>query len=156
MDTEFYRDQIATVDGSGKRVWIYPKKPKGWFTNKRTYVSWGLLTILFALPFIQVHGEPLILLNVLERRFILFGIGFAPQDFHLFVLAMLTFMVFVVLFTVIYGRLFCGWVCPQTIFMEMVFRKNEFRIDIYQTLLVPIQMGHLWLTTRHYFFRRKL
>ncbi len=129
IDTEFYRDQIATVDKSGKRLWIYPKKPKGWFTNMRTYVSWGLLAILFLLPFIKIHGEPLVLLNVLERRFILFGIGFAPQDFHLFVLAMLTFIVFVVLFTVIYGRLFCGWICPQTIFMEMVFRKIEYWIE---------------------------
>ncbi|MEN0004898.1 MAG: 4Fe-4S dicluster domain-containing protein, partial [Bacteroidota bacterium] len=61
--------------------------------------------------------------------FILFGLHFMPQDFHLFVLAMLTFIVFIILFTVVYGRLFCGWVCPQTIFMEMVFRKIEYWIE---------------------------
>lgn len=128
-DTEKYRDKISTVDEQGKRVWIYPKKPKGRFYNARTYVSYGLLAILFSLPFIQWNGEPLVLLNILERNFILFGLHFTPQDFHLFVFAMLTFIVFIVLFTVIFGRLFCGWVCPQTIFMEMVFRKIEYWIE---------------------------
>jgi cytochrome c oxidase accessory protein FixG len=129
QDTESYRDKIATVDEHGKRIWIYPKKPNGWFYNIRTYVSWVLLAILFGLPFIKVNGEPLVLLNVLERNFIIFGVHFSPQDFHLFVFAMLTFIVFIILFTVIYGRLFCGWVCPQTIFMEMVFRKIEYWIE---------------------------
>ncbi|GJM32875.1 MAG: cytochrome c oxidase accessory protein CcoG [Saprospiraceae bacterium] len=128
-DTETYRDKIATVDEKGKRIWVYPKRPKGRFYNARTYVSWGLLAILFGLPFIKVNGEPLILFNILERNFIIFGIHFTPQDFHLFVFAMLTFLVFIVLFTVIYGRIFCGWVCPQTIFMEMVFRKIEYWIE---------------------------
>lgn len=128
-DQEAYRDHIATVDQSGKRVWLYPKKPKGRLTNYRTYVSWGLLVFLFGMPFVKWQGEPLLLFNVLERKFILFGILFTPQDFHLFVLAMLTFMVFIILFTVIFGRLFCGWICPQTIFMEMVFRKIEYWIE---------------------------
>lgn len=128
-DTEQYRDKISTVDEHGKRIWIYPKKPKGPFTDARTYVSWGLLAILFGLPFIKVNGDPLVLFNVLERNFIIFGLHFTPQDFHLFVFAMLTFIVFIVLFTVIFGRLFCGWVCPQTIFMEMVFRKIEYWIE---------------------------
>lgn len=128
-DTEKYRDKIATVDEQGKRIWIYPKKPKGWFTNARTYVSWVLLIILFGLPFIQMNGEPFVLFNILERNFIIFGLHFTPQDFYLFVLASLTFLVFIVLFTVIFGRLFCGWVCPQTIFMEMVFRKIEYWIE---------------------------
>ncbi len=128
-DTEEYRDNIATVDEQGKRVWIYPKKPKGPYTNARTYVSWVLLAFLFLIPFIKVNGEPLLLFNVLERKFVLFGILFMPQDFYLFVLAMLTLIVFIVLFTVVWGRLFCGWVCPQTIFMEMVFRKIEYFIE---------------------------
>lgn len=128
-DTEAYRDSIATVDETGKRVWIYPKKPKGRFYNARTYVSWALLLFLFGMPFVKYNGEPLLLFNVLERKFILFGILFTPQDFHLFGLAMITFVVFIILFTVVFGRLFCGWVCPQTIFMEMVFRKIEYWIE---------------------------
>jgi polyferredoxin len=128
-DSEEYRDHIATVDQSGKRIWVYPKKPKGRFTNYRTYVSGLLLAVLFLTPFIKVNGEPLMLFNVIERKFILFGIQFMPQDFHLLVLAMITIVVSIALFTVVFGRIFCGWVCPQTIFMEMVFRKIEYFIE---------------------------
>jgi cytochrome c oxidase accessory protein FixG len=67
--------------------------------------------------------------NVLERRFNIFGFPFWPQDFHLFVIMMLIGVVFVILFTVAFGRVFCGWVCPQTIVMEMVFRRIEYWID---------------------------
>ncbi len=128
-DNETYRDKIATVDDSGKRVWIYPKKPSGRFTNARTYVSWVLLAFLFGAPFIKIGGEPLLLFNILERKFVLFGLVFTTQDFHLLVLAMLTGIIFIILFTVVWGRLFCGWVCPQTIFMEMVFRRIEYAIE---------------------------
>ena len=128
-DTEEYRDSIATVDEKGKRIWIYPKKQGGFFYTLRTYVSWVLLVILFGMPWIKINGEPFMLFNILELNFIVFGVHFVPQDFHLFVLAMITFIVFIALFTVVFGRLFCGWVCPQTIFMEMVFRKIEYWIE---------------------------
>jgi cytochrome c oxidase accessory protein FixG len=126
---ESFRDAIATVDEKGKRVWVYPKKPNGKFTNYRRIVSIILLTILFAGPFVKIDGEPLLMLNILERKFIIFGNIFWPQDFHLFVFAMITAIVFIILFTVVFGRLFCGWVCPQTIFMEMVFRNIEYAIE---------------------------
>jgi cytochrome c oxidase accessory protein FixG len=129
QDSEIYRDKLATVDDKGKRVWIYPKKPKGRYYNWRMILSGLLLAFLFGMPFVKFNGEPLLLFNILERKFILFGVLFMPQDFHLFGLAMLTFIVFIILFTVIFGRIFCGWVCPQTIFMEMVFRKIEYWIE---------------------------
>ncbi len=129
QDTEEYRDHLATVDNKGKRVWMYPRKPDGWFYKTRTWISFILLGLLFGMPFIKVNGEPLLLFNVIERKFIIFSIVFTPQDLHLFALAMVTLMLFVVLFTVVFGRLFCGWICPQTIFMEMVFRKIEYWID---------------------------
>ena len=129
IQEEQFRDKIATVDASGKRIWIYPKKPKGKFYDYRKYVSYVLLAVLFGLPFIQWNGKPFMLFNILEAKFIIFGVYFAPQDFHLFVIAMLIFMIFIALFTVVYGRLFCGWVCPQTIFMEMVFRRVEYWIE---------------------------
>ncbi|AHM62422.1 ferredoxin [Flammeovirgaceae bacterium 311] len=129
FDPQSYRDSISTVDREGKRVWVYPKKPKGKFTNYRTWVSWVLLAILFSGPFIRIGGQPLLMLNVLERKFVLFGQVFWPQDFYLFVLASIIGLIFIVLFTVVYGRVFCGWICPQTIFMEMVFRKIEYWIE---------------------------
>lgn len=128
-EKESFRDHIATINEEGKRNWIFPKKPSGSFYTKRTWVSIILLTFLFGAPFIRINGDPLLLINVLERKFIIFGIVFWPQDFHLFFLAMITGIVFIVLFTVVYGRIFCGWICPQTIFMEMVFRRIEYWID---------------------------
>lgn len=128
-ESEVYRDSLATVDKDGKRIWIYPKKPKGTFYNYRKYLSYVLLAILFGLPWLKWNGSPLFLLNILERKFIIFGIYFAPQDFFIFVVGMLIFIVFIALFTVIFGRLFCGWVCPQTIFMEMVYRRIEYWIE---------------------------
>ncbi|MFZ1749681.1 MAG: cytochrome c oxidase accessory protein CcoG [Saprospiraceae bacterium] len=126
---EKFRDNIATVDQSGKRIWIYPKKPSGRFTNYRTWLSWLFLAVLFGLPLIKVNGEPLVLFNIIERNFILFGIHFGPQDFYLFAIGMLILLVFIILFTVVFGRLFCGWICPQTVFMELVYRKIEYWID---------------------------
>lgn len=128
-DTEDYRDHIATVDQQGKRIWLYPKRPSGRFYTARTWVSFIFLVIFLTMPFIKIDGEQFLLFNILERKFVLFGLLFTPQDFHLFVLAMLTFLVFIILFTVVYGRLFCGWVCPQTVFMEMFFRKIEYWIE---------------------------
>lgn len=126
---ESFRDSIATIDSEGKRAWIFPKKPKGKLYNLRGYLSWFYLIVLFGLPFIKVNGEPLFLINIIERKFILFSVIFWPQDFFIFGLGMLIFIVFIALFTVIFGRVFCGWACPQTIFMEMLFRKIEYWIE---------------------------
>ncbi len=128
-DIQTYRNELATVTREGKRKWIFPKKPFGRFYNARTIVSFVLLAILIAVPFIKVNGHPFILFDFLNRKFVLFGIYFGPHDFHIFVLAMIATIVFVVLFTAVFGRVFCGWACPQTIFMEMVFRKIEYWIE---------------------------
>jgi cytochrome c oxidase accessory protein FixG len=124
-----YRDQLATLNEKGKRRWVYAQKPKGKLYNYRSIVSYGLLLLLFGLPFVKVNGEPFFLFNILERKFILFGVRFWPQDFHIFLYSMITIFVFVVLFTVSYGRIWCGWTCPQTVFMEFIFRKIEYLIE---------------------------
>jgi cytochrome c oxidase accessory protein FixG len=126
---EQFRDQIGTIDDEGKRKFIFPKKPKGKFYQYRKYVSYFLLAILIANPFIKINGNQFMLFNVLERRFNIFGFPFWPQDFYLFVLVMIIGVVFITLFTVVFGRIFCGWICPQTIFLELVFRRIEFWID---------------------------
>lgn len=123
-----FRDSIATINEQGKRNWIYPTKPKGPLYDLRKYLSYAYLLVFFGLPFIKIAGEPLFMLNVVERKFILFGMIFWPQDFFIFGLGMLIFIVFIALFTVIFGRVFCGWACPQTIFMEMLFRRIEYLV----------------------------
>ncbi len=129
LDQDHFRDEIPNVDKKGKRLWIYPKRPKGRFYNYRTWFSWFLMALMFIGPFLKLNGRPLLLLNVLERKFIIFGMVFWPQDLNLFALLMLSFILFIVLFTVLFGRAWCGWACPQTIFMEMLFRKVEYFID---------------------------
>ncbi len=129
LPDEAFRDTIATIDGDGKRKYIHPKKPSGKWYNYRKWVSYFLLTLLVVNPFIKVNGNQFMMFNVLERRFNIFGFPFWPQDFYLFVLFMIVGVVFVILFTVIFGRIFCGWICPQTIFLEMVFRRIEYWIE---------------------------
>ncbi|WP_139922856.1 cytochrome c oxidase accessory protein CcoG [Hymenobacter sp. DG01] len=124
-----YRDSIATVDAEGRRVWLYPKQPAGRLYNLRKWLSYGLLALLFAGPWLRIGGLPVLMLNLPARRFIIFGQIFWPQDFFILLLASLTFLVFIILFTVVYGRAFCGWVCPQTIFLEMVFRRIEYWLE---------------------------
>jgi polyferredoxin len=128
LDQEF-RDAIGTITKEGKRNYIFPQKPFGKLYNLRSYFSYFYLVLFFTLPFIKIEGEPIFLFNVLERKFIFFGQVFWPQDFFIFAIGLLSFLVFVILFTVAFGRLFCGWACPQTIFMEMVFRKIEYWIE---------------------------
>ena len=126
---ENFRDSIGTLDDQGKRAWVYPKKPSGILYKYRKWVSYGLLVFLFASPFTKVNGNQFLMFNVLERKFNIFGFPFWPQDFYLFVISMITLIVLLALFTVAFGRIFCGWICPQTIFMEMVFRRIEFAIE---------------------------
>lgn len=128
-NNESFRDSISTIDKDGKRAWIYPKKPSGPYYNKRKVVSYLLLVFLVVAPFIKINGNQLLLFNVIDRKFNIFSFPFWPQDFYLVVISMIIGVVFVTLFTVSFGRIFCGWICPQTIFMEMVFRRIEYWID---------------------------
>lgn len=120
---------IETTAQNNSRAWIYPKLIKGKLYTYRNWVSYALLLILFVTPFVKINGEQLVLFNIIERKFVFFGVIFWSQDFHLFALAMLTFLVFIILFTAVFGRVWCGWACPQTIFMEMLFRKIEYWIE---------------------------
>lgn len=122
------KQQNVTIKSSG-RAFLYPKKPSGKLYNQRKWVSYVLLLLLFALPLIKLNGEQLVLFNLIQRKFVFFGLIFTPQDFYLFALAMLIGVLFIVCFTVVLGRLWCGWACPQTIFMEMVFRRIEYWIE---------------------------
>ncbi|POY39528.1 cytochrome c oxidase accessory protein CcoG [Flavobacterium alvei] len=129
LPNEAFRDTIGTIDEKGNRKFLFPKKPSGKFYDYRKWVSYFLLLILVANPFIKIDGNQFMMFNVLERRFNIFGFPFWPQDFYLFVISMIVGVVFVILFTVIFGRIFCGWICPQTIFLEMVFRRIEYWIE---------------------------
>ena len=124
-----FRDELASVHRDGRRKWVYARQPSGRYYRGRTGVALALLVFLLAAPFVELNGQPLVLLNVLERRFVLFGLVFWPQDFYLVVLIALTGLVTLALSTAAVGRVWCGWLCPQTVFLEMVFRRIEYLID---------------------------
>lgn len=124
-----FRDTVSTVTNGGKRHWIYALKPSGKWYNFRKVLAALYVLIFFTLPLIKVNDMPFFMINVVKGKFIIFGKIFWPQDFFIFAIGMITFIIFIVLFTVVYGRLFCGWACPQTIFMEFIFRKIEWWIE---------------------------
>lgn len=123
-DDEF-RNTMATVDKEGKRIWLYPKRPSGYFFNKRLWATIGFLVLFFAGPIVKIDGQPLLMMNFFERKFVILGQLFLPQDFVLFGLGMIIFVMFIIVFTVSFGRIWCGWLCPQTVFLEMIFRPIE-------------------------------
>jgi cytochrome c oxidase accessory protein FixG len=128
-DKEDFRDHIATAEADGRRRWVYARKPQGRFFQRRVYLSWVLLGILFAVPFIQLNGNPMLMLNIVTRRFSILGRIFWPQDMALLAIALLLYFTGIMIFTAAYGRIWCGWICPQTLFMEMVFRRLEYWIE---------------------------
>jgi cytochrome c oxidase accessory protein FixG len=129
VDWTDYRDHLSTSDKEGHRRWLFPKKPQGDFYRWRTWMSWVLLSVMFTGPFIKINGNPLLMINIVERKFSILGRIFWPEDTIIFAMAMLVFLTGIFIFTAAFGRLWCGWTCPQTVLMEMVFRKLEYFIE---------------------------
>ena len=131
METEntSFRDRPLIIDETGKRRWIYAKQPKGKWYIRRTIFAWCCIAFLVLAPIIKVNGNPLMLLDIANRRFSIFGNIIWSQDTYILALIMSVAVVFVVLFTVVFGRLWCGWACPQTIFIEMIYRRIEYVFD---------------------------
>ena len=126
---ESYRNHLGFISEDGKRKFIHPKKPSGNYHTARAFVAVFLLTFLFSAPFLTMNGHQMLQFNVIDRTFIIFGVLFRPQDFFIFALSFLVLLLFIATFTSIFGRLWCGWACPQTIFLEFVFRKIEYLIE---------------------------
>ncbi len=126
---ESFRDRIATISKEGRRLWIFAKKPSGKLTFYRRIVAYALFAFLMIAPHVKYNGEQFLLLNFLERKFVLFGVIFWPQDSYILFLLTISTLIFIVLFTTIFGRIWCGWACPQTVFLEHIFRPIEFLID---------------------------
>jgi cytochrome c oxidase accessory protein FixG len=124
-----FRDHIATADKEGRRKWLYPKKPSGRFYRRRITLTWLMLAVMFGGPFVKINGNPLLMINVVERKFSVLGVIFWPQDNLVFALGFLLFLTGIAVFTAAFGRLWCGWTCPQTVMMEMVFRRIEYWLE---------------------------
>jgi cytochrome c oxidase accessory protein FixG len=124
-----FRDHLATADKQGNRQWVYAKQPRGKWTQRRTWLSWLLIGIMFVGPFVRINSNPLLQIDIPHARFSILGQIFWPQDMVIFAVALLIFITGIIIFTAAFGRLWCGWICPQTVMMEMVFRKIEYWIE---------------------------
>src|SRR4051794_4715982 len=80
IDWKDFRDHLATADKQGRRLWLYPRKPKGRYYRARTWLTWVMLIVMFGGPFVRIQGESLLLMNIVERKFVILGQVFWPQD----------------------------------------------------------------------------
>ncbi|MDX1547055.1 MAG: cytochrome c oxidase accessory protein CcoG, partial [Rhodothermales bacterium] len=116
---------LTTLTKDGKRRWMYPTPSPGRYQRARLVVGWLLIALFVALPLVPINGRPAVLLDVVRREFALFGLVFYPTDTFLLLLFMVGTFLAVVLFTALLGRVWCGWGCPQTVYLEFVFRPIE-------------------------------
>ncbi len=116
---------LSTLKADGSRRWLYPRLSKGKLWNRRRFLAYFLIVFFVALPHLRWSGKPLILLNITSRKFVLFGHTFLPTDTLLLTLLMLGVFLTVVLATALVGRVWCGWACPQTVYMEFLFRPID-------------------------------
>ena len=119
-------DQVlSTLKADGSRRWLYPRLSKGKLWHWRRFLAYFLIVFFIVLPHLRLGGKPLVLLNIASRKFILFGHTFLPTDTLLLTLLMLGVFLTVVLATAMVGRVWCGWACPQTVYMEFLFRPID-------------------------------
>ncbi|WP_430931978.1 cytochrome c oxidase accessory protein CcoG [Saccharicrinis sp. 156] len=121
-----FRERPDNIDEHGKRKRIKARQPKGKWYTRRTIVAFLLLSFFILAPIIKIGGKPFMLLDVINRKFHLFGATVYSQDGEIMAIVMATAVIFIVLFTVVFGRFWCGWACPHTVFMEMIFRRIEY------------------------------
>jgi cytochrome c oxidase accessory protein FixG len=124
-----FRDRPDNLDAAGQRKWIKAKQPKGKWYRRRNFVGYTLLSFLVVAPLVKINGHPFMLLDILNRQFFLFGQRMFAEDTYILALVMAVTVVSVVLVTVVFGRIWCGWACPQTLFLELVYRRIEFLFD---------------------------
>ena len=116
---------LSTMRQDGSRRWLYPTLSQGRFLTARRGVAYLLIALFFLLPVVHINGEPAMFLDIVHRRFALFGGVFYATDTALLMLLGLTLVLGVAWFTALFGRVWCGWGCPQTVYLEFVFRPIE-------------------------------
>lgn len=116
---------LSTLNSDGSRRWLRPRVSPGRFLVARRVLAWALIAIFTVLPFVRVGGAPAILLDIGKRQFTLFGKTFLPTDTVLLAVLVVGIVVLVFLVTAVLGRVWCGWACPQTVYLEFVYRPIE-------------------------------
>ena len=116
---------LSTLEADGSRRWLKPKLSKGKLLEYRRWLAYVLIAIFTIIPFIKIGDTPLVLLDIAARRFTIFGFTFLPTDTVLLAIFLVGLLLTVFLFTALFGRVWCGWACPQTVYMEFLFRPIE-------------------------------
>jgi len=120
---------LSTLEQDGSRRWLRPRVSPGPWLVRRRLVAYFLIAIFFLIPFITLNGKPAMLLDIVHRKFTLFGYTFLPTDTVLLALFMLSIFISIFLITALFGRLWCGWACPQTVYLEFLYRPLERLFD---------------------------
>lgn len=123
--THDFREHLYTIDKKGKRLWVYPQILKGYFRNRRVLVGWFLIAVYLSLPWIPWGDSQAVLLDIPGRRFHFFGLTLWATDTRFLVMALGALGIALFFFTAILGRIWCGWACPETVFLEFLFRPIE-------------------------------
>lgn len=116
---------LSTLESDGSRRWLYPKLAAGRFWSRRRIVAYALIVLYTVLPFIKIGGRPAMQLDLWNGRFSFFGLVFLPNELKLLALFGLIVVLSIFFATAVFGRVWCGWGCPQTVYMEYVFRPIE-------------------------------
>jgi len=120
---------LSTLNTDGSRRWLRPRVSPGRFLSARRSVAWGLIVLFVALPYIPVGGKPALLLDLVRREFTFFGRTLQPTDTVLLALLVVGIVVGLFLVTALLGRIWCGWACPQTVYLEFIYRPIERLFD---------------------------
>lgn len=128
-EPQSFRDVLYTIDSRGRRRWVYPADVRGRFRRRREIVASVLLLIYLGGPWIRFQGRQAFHFDIMHRRFTLFGVEFWATDTLYLMLVLSILGVSLFLFTSLVGRVWCGWACPQTVFLEFVFRPVERLIE---------------------------
>jgi cytochrome c oxidase accessory protein FixG len=116
---------LSTLNADGSRRWLCPKLSAGRFLSARRWVAYGLIVLYAALPFVPINGHPALLLDVAHRKFHVLGATFLATDTVLMAVLAISIGLAIFLMTALLGRVWCGWACPQTVYMEFVYRPVE-------------------------------
>lgn len=122
---ELHPDRLSTTDAEGHRLFVYPADVKGYFRTKRTQVQGVLLVLFLFLPWLKIDGKQALLLDFIGRKFEIFGLSLRAHNAPLLLLLLVTLAFGIFFITAVFGRVWCGWACPQTVFIDGVFRRIE-------------------------------
>ncbi|MBC7714733.1 MAG: cytochrome c oxidase accessory protein CcoG [Rhizobacter sp.] len=126
---ELDQERIATTDEQGHRVYLYPEDVKGVWKDRRTVVYWFLIGVYLIMPWIYVNHKPSLMIDIFKREFTFMGSTFYGVEPILFFLIVAFLLFFIAFMTSLFGRVWCGWACPQTVFIQALFLKIETFIE---------------------------